>query len=97
VSQEDSEGKHPQFREMTIRKTGPASKVLELQSFYKGWVNSVFAPKSFFMSCSALVVKHHRGFALKLSQQSCLPHGTESHYAKKEAYILKGLVKNFTN
>jgi hypothetical protein len=80
------EGKHPQFREMTMRKTGQASKVLELRSFYKVWVTSVFAKKRFFMSFSTLVVKYHRGFALKLSQLSYLPHGTESHHGKKDAY-----------
>jgi hypothetical protein len=77
--------KHPQFHEMTMRKTGRASKILELRSFYKVWVTSVFAEKRFFMSFSTLVVKYHRGFALKLSQPSCLPHGTESHHGKKDA------------
>ena len=38
------------------------------------------------MSFSTIVVKHQRGFALKLSQLSCLPHGTESHHGKKDAY-----------
>jgi hypothetical protein len=41
------------------------------------------------MSFSTVVVKYHRGFALKLSQPSCLPHGTESHHGKKDAYTLK--------
>jgi hypothetical protein len=47
---------------MTMRKTGQTSKVLEMQSFYKVWVTSVFAKKRFFMSFSTLIVKHHRGF-----------------------------------
>jgi hypothetical protein len=42
---------------MTMRKTGQASKVLELRSFDKGWVASVFVKKRFFMSFSTVVVK----------------------------------------
>jgi len=75
--------KHPQFCEMTMRKTGPASEVLELRSFYEVWVNSVFAKKRFFISFSTLIVKYHRGFALKLPQPSCLPHGTDLITGKK--------------
>jgi hypothetical protein len=70
-----------------MRKTGQASKVLELRSFYKVWVTSLFVKKRFLMSFSTLVVKYHRGFALKLSQLSCLPHGTGSHHGKKDAYF----------
>jgi hypothetical protein len=72
---------------MTTRKTDQFSKVLELRSFYKVWVTSVFAKKRFFMSFSTNVVKHHRGFALKLSQLSCLPRDAESHHGKKDAYV----------
>jgi hypothetical protein len=39
------------------------------------------------MIFSTLVVKYHRVFALKLSQLSCLPHGSESHHGKKDAYV----------
>jgi hypothetical protein len=77
---------------MTMRKIGQASKVLELRSFYKVWVTSVFAKKRFFMSFSTLVVKYPRGFALKLSQPSYLPHGTEPHHGKKEAYVSKSIL-----
>jgi hypothetical protein len=73
---------------MTMRKTDQASKVLELRLFDKVWVISEFAKKRFFMSFSTLLVKYHRGFALKLFQLSCLPHGTESHHGKKDAYII---------
>jgi hypothetical protein len=66
-----------------MRKTGQVSKVLELRSFYKVGVTSVFAKKRFIMSFSTLIVKYHRGFALKLSQLSCLSLGTESHHGKK--------------
>jgi hypothetical protein len=76
---------------MTMRKTGQTSQVLEMRSFYKVWVTSVFAKKRFFMSFSTFVVKYHRGSALKLSQLSCFPHGTESHHDKKDAYLLKGM------
>jgi hypothetical protein len=69
-----------------MRKTGQASKVLELRLFYKVWVTSVFVKKRFFMNSSTFVVKHYRGFALKLSQLPCLPHGTEFHRRKKDAY-----------
>jgi hypothetical protein len=71
---------------MTMRKTGQASKVLEMRSFYKVWVTSVFAKKRFFMRFSKFIVKYHRGSALKLSQLACFPHGTESHHEKKDAY-----------
>jgi len=40
------------------------------------------------MSFSTLVVKHHRGLALKLSQLSCLPHGSECHHGKKMFTLL---------
>jgi hypothetical protein len=69
-----------------MRKTDQVSKVLELRSFYKVWVTSEFAKKRFFMSLSTLEVKYYRGFALKLSQLSCFPHGTESHHEKR--YLL---------
>jgi hypothetical protein len=68
---------------MTMRKTGQTSKVLEMRSFYKVWVTSVFAKKKFFMSFSTFVVKYHKGSALKLSQLSCFPHGAESPHGKK--------------
>jgi hypothetical protein len=48
-----------------MRKTGQSSKVLEMRSFYKVWVTSVFAKKRFFMGFSTLIVKHHRGFRSK--------------------------------
>jgi hypothetical protein len=73
---------------MTMKETGQATKVLEMRSFYKVWVTSVFVKKRFFMSFSTFAVKCHRGSALKLSQPSCLPHGTESHHGKKDAYTL---------
>jgi hypothetical protein len=82
---------------MTMRETGQASKVLELRSFDKVWVTSVFAKKRFFMSFSTLVVKYHRGFALKLSQLSCLPHGAESHHGKKDAGRVEKGIDNFLN
>jgi hypothetical protein len=69
-----------------MRKTDQASKVLELRSFYKVWVTSEFAKERFFMSFSTLIAKYHRGFALKLSHLSCLPHGAESHHGKNDAY-----------
>jgi hypothetical protein len=71
---------------MTMRETGRASKVLEMQSSYKVWVTSEFAKRTCLMSFSTFAVKYHRGSALKLSQPSCLPHGTESHHGKKDAY-----------
>jgi len=55
-------------------------------------ITSVFANKMFFMSFSAFVVQYDRGSALKLSQLSCLPHGTESHHGKKDAYLLMALL-----
>jgi hypothetical protein len=78
---------------MTMRKTGQVSKVLELRSFYKVGVTSVFVKKRFFRSFSTLVVKYHRGFALKLFQLSCLPHGTKSHHGKKDAYAVTILLE----
>jgi hypothetical protein len=40
------------------------------------------------MSFSTVIAKFHRGSALKLSQPSCLPHGTESYHEEKDAYSI---------
>jgi hypothetical protein len=77
---------------MTMGKTGQISKVLEMRSFYKAWVTSVFIKKRVFMGFSTFVVKYHRGFALKLFRPSCLPHGTKSHHGKEDAYKLELLL-----